>query len=106
MATETHRELPRWNVHLKDPKLVIIDPNVTLGDLGSPFAERLHFRSRQHDAAFESVQDLKVVSGASIGGDDTVTAYFITLFCASLLNLLGSGHEASVPKSGRGFDGG
>jgi hypothetical protein len=46
------------------------------------------------------------VTGATIGGDDTVTTGFITLFRASFLDLLGSCHVASVVKSGWRIDGG
>src|SRR6266498_3697456 len=53
--------LVRWNVHPLEPHLAPLYPPVGLGQGAATAAERLHFRTGQHDACFEPVEDLVVV---------------------------------------------
>ena len=73
---------PRGNVHLKEPQLAVVHSGVTLGDLGLPFSQRLHLGTDQDDAALQGFEDLEVVAGAAIRGDDPVACPRLSRFWA------------------------
>ena len=97
VAPEAHRELPWRNVGLEQPHLAIIDAGVGLGDDGLAFAQGLHFGAREDHAALEGFEDVVVVTGAAIRGDDAVTIGIGLGFRPPFLHLLCACHPSSVP---------
>lgn len=73
VRSKTDGEPPGRNMSLKEPELPIVHASVGVGNLRLPFAQTLDFTPDEHEATLEGVDDLVIVAGPSVGGDDLVT---------------------------------
>ena len=96
VAPESDGVTPGGDVHLKDPEFAVVDSRVTSGDLSRSFAQGLDLRAHQNNAALQGLENVKVVSGTTIGGHDLVVARVLTQFRPAALNDFGSCHQISV----------
>src|ERR1700728_5034467 len=77
---------PGRNVHLEDPELPVVHSRVTTGDLGRSLSKGLDLGSDEHNAALQGLENVIVVSGTAISGDDLVVSRVLALFGPSALN--------------------
>jgi hypothetical protein len=96
VTPKSDRVTPGWNVHLEDPQLAAVRASVTPRNLGRTLAQGLDLGADEHNAALEGLENLKVVSGTSIGGHDLVVARVFSFLGPSALDLFGSCHHVSV----------
>src|SRR5579862_2281607 len=89
------RELPLRDMDAEEPELAVLHAGVCVGELRLAVAERLHLTASQHDPGLERLEDVVVVTGATVGGDGPVARAPFAL-CGTLgRHLLRSRHEAT-----------
>jgi hypothetical protein len=61
------------DVDLDQPGLSVLDPDVALTEMGETGAERLDLRPGQLDAGLEELQELVLVAGLAVTGEDRIS---------------------------------
>ena len=65
------------DVQVEQKDLAIVQDPVAVREVCLPVAERLHLGSRQHDTGLPGIDDLIVVTGAFVSGNDLMPVLLI-----------------------------